>query len=144
MPHIDVQHLTYTLPDGRVLLDDVSFRVGDSAVAALVGANGAGKSTLMKFVSGEWQPHEGSIVCSGPVAVMPQFIGHMTEGTVRDLLLTVAPEKLRQIAAKVDELELAMMDSEDESIMMKYAQAISDWGEYGGYDLEVEIGRAHV
>lgn len=137
MPHIDVQHLSYTLPDGRVLLDDVSFRVGDSAVAALVGANGAGKSTLMKFVSGEWQPHEGSIVCSGPVAVMPQFIGHMTEGTVRDLLLTVAPEKLRQIASRIDDLELAMMDSEDESIMMKYAQAISDWGEYGGYDLEV-------
>lgn len=69
MPHIDVQHVTYALPDGRVLLDDVSFRVGDGSVAALVGANGCGKSTLMKFVSGEWAPHEGSIVCSGSVAV---------------------------------------------------------------------------
>ncbi|MEY3278773.1 MAG: hypothetical protein RLZZ426_1259, partial [Actinomycetota bacterium] len=106
MSHIDVQHVSYALPDGRMLLDDVSFRVGDGAVAALVGPNGAGKSTLMKFVSGEWSPHEGSLVCSGGVAVMPQFIGHMTEGTVRDLLLTVAPLRIRKAAAELDETEL--------------------------------------
>ncbi len=46
MGHIDVQHVTYGLPDGRVLLDDVSFRVPDGSTAALVGANGAGKTTL--------------------------------------------------------------------------------------------------
>ena len=44
MGHIDVQHVTWTLPDGRVLLDDVSFRVGEGVTAALIGANGAGKS----------------------------------------------------------------------------------------------------
>ena len=137
MSHIDVQHVSYALPDGRMLLDDVSFRVGDGAVAALVGPNGAGKSTLMKFVSGEWSPHEGSLVCSGGVAVMPQFIGHMTEGTVRDLLLTVAPLRIRKAAAELDETELAMMDNDDEPTSMRYAQAISDWAEVGGYDMEV-------
>ena len=30
----------FELPDGRVLLDDVSFRVGDGAKVALVGATG--------------------------------------------------------------------------------------------------------
>lgn len=120
-----------------MLLDDVSFRVGDGAVAALVGPNGAGKSTLMKFVSGEWSPHEGSLVCSGSVAVMPQFIGHMTEGTVRDLLLTVAPPRIRKAAAELDASELAMMDNDDEPTSMRYAQAISDWAEVGGYDMEV-------
>jgi ATPase subunit of ABC transporter with duplicated ATPase domains len=137
MTHIDVQHVTYALPDGRVLLDDVSFRVGDGAVAAMVGANGSGKSTLMKFVSGEWQPHEGSIVCSGSVAVMPQFIGHMTKGDVRDLLLTVAPERIRKVAAELDAVELLMMEQDDEPTQMRYAQAISDWGDVGGYDIEV-------
>lgn len=137
MPHIDVQHVTYALPDGRVLLDDVSFRVGDGYVAALVGANGCGKSTLMKFVSGEWTPHEGSIVCSGSVAVMPQFIGHMTDGTVRDLLLTVAPERIRKAAKELTETELLMMDDDSEQNSVRYAQAIADWAEVGGYDIEV-------
>ena len=41
MGHLDVAHVTYSLPDGRVLLSDVSFRVGEGQVAALVGPNGA-------------------------------------------------------------------------------------------------------
>jgi len=43
--HVNVSGLHYTLPDGRVLLEDVSFRVGEGAKAALIGANGAGKTT---------------------------------------------------------------------------------------------------
>ena len=47
MGHLDVQHVTYSLPDGRILLLDVSFRVGEGAVTALIGVNGAGKSTTI-------------------------------------------------------------------------------------------------
>src|SRR4051794_28012449 len=48
MGHVDVAGVTYELPDGRMLLDEVSFRVGDGAKVALVGANGAGKTTLLR------------------------------------------------------------------------------------------------
>jgi ABC-type multidrug transport system ATPase subunit len=41
MGHVDLSGVSYHLPDGRVLLDDVSFRVGEGAVVALVGANGS-------------------------------------------------------------------------------------------------------
>lgn len=43
MGHLEASHLEYYLPDGRVLLPDVSFRVGEGSVVALVGANGAAR-----------------------------------------------------------------------------------------------------
>ena len=137
MGHLDVQHVTYSLPDGRILLLDVSFRVGEGAVTALIGANGAGKSTLMRMIAGDEQPHEGSIARTGGLGVMRQFVGHMTDGTVRNLLLTVAPPTIAQTAARIDATELAMMEDDSEKNQMAYAQAIADWADVGGYDIEV-------
>src|SRR3954463_12003610 len=90
--HVDVAGVRYELPDGRVLLDDVSFRVGEGAKVALVGANGAGKTTLLRIVTGEIAPHAGSVVRSGGLGVMRQMVGVSTgsaggQPTVRDLLL---------------------------------------------------------
>ena len=137
MGHLDVQHVTYSLPDGRILLLDVSFRVGEGAITALIGANGAGKSTLMRMIAGDEQPHEGSIARTGGLGVMRQFVGHMTDGTVRDLLLTVSPPAIAQTAARIDATELAMMEDDSEKNQMAYAQAIADWADVGGYDIEV-------
>ena len=50
MGHIDVSGVEFALSDGRVLLNDVSFRVGDGAKVALIGANGSGKTTLLKMI----------------------------------------------------------------------------------------------
>lgn len=138
MGHIDVQHVSYSLPDGRPLLAEVSFRVGEGAVAALVGANGAGKSTLLRFIAGTEAPQEGAITVSGGLAVMPQFVGQMREGNVRDLLLAIAPEAARRAAQALDAVELELMDSDDEALQMRYAQCLADWGDAHGYDLEVE------
>ena len=63
--HVDVAGVRYELPDGRVLLDDVSFRVGEGAKVALVGANGAGKTTLLRIITGELAPHAGVVTRSG-------------------------------------------------------------------------------
>src|ERR1700685_2878970 len=91
MGHVQVSHLDYYLPDGRLLLNDVSFRVGQGDVAALAGPNGAGKTTLLRLVSGELKPDSGTVTTSGGLGVMPQFVGSVRdERTVRDLLAAVA------------------------------------------------------
>ena len=137
MSHIDVQRVTYSLSDGRVLLDDVTFRVPEGATAALVGANGAGKTTLMRMIAGDLEPEQGSIVASGGLTFMRQFIGQMTEGTVRDLLVQMSPLRLREAAAALDAAEVLMMEREDEATQMAYAHAITDFADAGGYDAEV-------
>jgi ABC-type multidrug transport system ATPase subunit len=60
MGHIDVSGVEYALSDGRVLLNDVSFRVGDGAKVALIGPNGSGKTTLIRMICGDISPDEGS------------------------------------------------------------------------------------
>ncbi|MGA4880498.1 ABC-F family ATP-binding cassette domain-containing protein [Streptomyces lydicamycinicus] len=139
MGHLEAGHLEYYLPDGRVLLGDVSFRVGEGASVALVGANGAGKTTLLRLIAGEIQPHGGAVTVSGGLGVMPQFVGSVRdERTVRDLLVSVAQPRIREAAAAVDAAELAIMTAEDddEAAQMAYAQALSDWAEARGYEAE--------
>ncbi|MFC8504839.1 ABC-F family ATP-binding cassette domain-containing protein [Streptomyces sp. NPDC057411] len=137
MGHVEAAHLEYYLPDGRVLLGDASFRVGEGAVVALVGANGAGKTTLLRMISGELQPHGGTVTVSGGLGVMPQFVGSVRdESTVRDLLVSVAPARIRTAAKAVDEAEHRIMTVDDEAAQMAYAQALRDWAEVQGYEFE--------
>ena len=140
MGHVEAAHLSHALPDGRVLLDDVSFRVGDGVVAALVGPNGAGKTTLMRLIAGDLTPQTGTVSSSGGLGVMRQFVGGIRdETTVRDLLLSIAPVRVREAASRLDAAELAMMERDDEPTQMRYATALAEWGDAGGYDQEVHF-----
>ncbi len=129
----------YELPDGRVLLDDVSFRVGEGAKVALVGANGAGKTTLLRIITGDLTPHAGVVTRSGGLGVMRQMVGAGLGDapTVADLLLSVAPARVRAAAYDVDACERALMDTDDERTQMAYAHALSEYADAGAYDLEV-------
>jgi ATPase subunit of ABC transporter with duplicated ATPase domains len=136
--HIDLSGVGYHLPDGRVLLDDVSFRVGEGAKVALVGPNGSGKTTLLRIIAGDLSPTSGTLSRSGGLGVMRQFIGSIRDGsTVRDLLFSLASDPLRAAVAEVDRLELILMTDEDERTQMAYAHALADYADAGGYEAEV-------
>lgn len=138
MGHIDVSAVDYSLSDGRVLLNDVSFRVGDGAKVALIGANGSGKTTLFRMISGDLQPDSGQVSISGGLGVMRQFIGSVRDHTtVYQMLLSVAPKRIRDAAELVQSTEALMYEQDSEKAQMAYAQAIIGWGDVGGYEYEI-------
>jgi len=136
--YVDVAHVSVVLPDGRVLLDDVSFRVGEGTKAALVGANGAGKTTLLRVVAGDLTPTSGTVARSGGLGVMRQFIGSVRDSTtVREFLLGLSPRALRDAGEELEAAEWALAEVEDEPTQFRYASALAAWGDAGGYDAEV-------
>lgn len=140
MGYVELSHIEFWLPDGRPLLSDVSFRVGDGLVTALIGPNGAGKSTLLRLISGELDTAEGTISRDGRLGVMRQFVGSIRDGsTVRDLLLSHSPDRLRAASTAVDALELQLMDAESEELHLAYAHALAEYGDAGGYEAEVQF-----
>ncbi|AUI50493.1 ABC-F family ATP-binding cassette domain-containing protein [Arthrobacter crystallopoietes] len=137
MAHLDVTNIDFFLSDGRQLLNGVGFKVGDGAKTALIGPNGTGKTTLLRIIAGGLTPDEGAVSRSGNMGIMRQFVGQVRDDTtVRDLLVSAAPPALAAAAKAVDAAELAMMEHDDEPTQMRYAQAIADWGDAGGYELE--------
>lgn len=137
MGHVDINSVSFVLPDGRPLLSDVSLRVGEGAKVALIGPNGTGKTTLGRIVAGDLAAHEGAVTRSGGLGVMRQFVGKVRDdSTVRDLLVSVAPEPVRRAGAEIDRTELLMMERDTEQDQLSYAQALVDWADAGGYDYE--------
>jgi len=151
--HVEVAHLSQALPDGRTLLADASFRVGEGTKAALVGPNGAGKTTLLRLIAGDLVPQSGTVTVSGGLGVMRQFVGGIRgtappdersfgsipgdEVTVRDLLVSVAAPRVREAAGRLHAAEQTMAERDDERAQLRYAAALADWGDAGGYDAEV-------
>ncbi len=136
MGSIQVSHVGWKLPSGVELIRDVSFVVGNGERVALVGANGVGKSTLVRIVCGDTAPTTGTVSVEGRLGIMRQLVGTAgAEGavrTVRDLLVSVAPERIRRAALRLDTAHVhAAADP------MRYATALAEWGDAGGYDAEV-------
>src|ERR1044072_8604749 len=57
--------LTVTVGDGKVLLDQVSFPVGEKCQLAIIGPSGSGKSTLMRALTGLRPADQGMVTYDG-------------------------------------------------------------------------------
>jgi ABC-type multidrug transport system ATPase subunit len=56
------QDLTVTLPNGKVLLDHVSFPLGERCLLGIIGPSGAGKSTLLGALTGMRPANGGRVL----------------------------------------------------------------------------------
>ena len=136
MGYVDVAGVGFVLPDGRELFADVSFRVGEGAKVALVGPNGAGKTTLLRMVAGDVPTPTGVIARAGGLGVMRQFIGMIGDDrTLEELALSLVAPPLRAAGDRLAAAAAALSDAE--KTQLAYANALTGWGEAGGYDAEV-------
>jgi ATPase subunit of ABC transporter with duplicated ATPase domains len=131
---IAVSGLAYAHPGGEELFADVSFKVPAGGHAGLVGANGVGKSTLLRMLAGELPAGAGAASLGGRALRMAQDVGS-GGGTVRELLLAVAPARVRDAGLGVLKAERGLAEG-DPDAGMDLGEAIGTWSELGGYELE--------
>jgi ABC transport system ATP-binding/permease protein len=124
-----IETLSYTVPDGPTLTDNVSLKVAGSRLVALLGPSGAGKSTLFRLVCGELEPTAGQVryqnvdvhthyhEVKSRIGVVPQHTIAHQRLTARDALRyaaelrlsndTTKAERDRRVQQVLDELGLA-------------------------------------
>ncbi len=85
---LEVRNLCFAYPDepGRLVLDDVSFRVRRGEKLGIVGRSGEGKSTLIKILLGFYRPTAGEILVDGrPVG--PELLNELQAYVPQDTSL---------------------------------------------------------
>jgi ATPase subunit of ABC transporter with duplicated ATPase domains len=124
----------------RLLMEDVSFRVGPGDKVGLVGRNGAGKTTLTKVLAGDLLPANGNVSRTGEIGYLPQDprVGD-PEVLVRDRILSARglDDAVRRMRAAEAE-----MGSDDPNVreraMRRYQRAHDELDAGGGYAAETE------
>jgi osmoprotectant transport system ATP-binding protein len=62
---IEFRDVTFTTPQGRKLLDGISFGIEEGTTTAILGRSGSGKTTLLKAVNRMVEPTGGDVLVGG-------------------------------------------------------------------------------
>ncbi|MFD7536362.1 ABC transporter ATP-binding protein [Streptomyces sp. NPDC059819] len=65
MTTLRTESLSYTTPQGRTLLHDITLGAADGETVGLVGPNGSGKTTLLRCVYAALRPTAGRVLLDG-------------------------------------------------------------------------------
>ncbi len=127
----------------RLLMQDVTFRVGPGDRVGLVGRNGAGKTTLTKVLAGEAMPAAGSVQRSGEVGYLPQDprTGDLDVLAVNRIL---SARGLDDVISQMRRTEGEMASADDDTrdrAMARYARLEAELHARGGYAAESEAAR---
>lgn len=142
MIDIDVKNLKKSFEVGHDVLSDLSFEINAGEHVGILGANGCGKTTLFKLLTGEYTPDEGSISIHkgrriGLISQIPVYpAGWTTEDVLRE-----AHARLRDMAARLRELEELMAADSSRALLDEYDRLSDDFRRLGGYDMDRERSR---
>ena len=124
-----VENLSHSFA-GRVIFENVSFRLNKGEHVALVGANGEGKSTFMNILTGKINPEEGKVTWNKRVKVgyLDQHTVLEKGKTIRDILNS-AFDDLYKLEEEIGNDYLKMSDLSDKE-MDELLSEIGDKQEY--------------
>src|SRR3954463_13393591 len=127
----------------RLLMHDVSFRVGPGDKVGLVGRNGAGKTTLTRVLAGEGQPASGKVTSTGSVGYLPQDprTGDL-DVPVRERILSARglDDVVRRLRAAETEMGSSDAEVRDRG-RRRYAAADAELHAGGGYSADAEAAQ---
>ncbi|MDQ2630803.1 MAG: ABC-F family ATP-binding cassette domain-containing protein [Actinomycetota bacterium] len=125
---------------GKLLFEDVGFKLEPRERMTLSGRNGAGKSTLLRVLAGERPPDGGSLTVQrgARVALHDQRPPRESETTLRDYVFSGRTDML-ETEAELERLEGQMAGETSEETMRAYAAAQQRLEAGGGYRWRDEV-----
>lgn len=111
-----VENLNHSFA-GRVIFEDVSFRMNKGEHIGLVGANGEGKSTFMNILTQKLEPEQGKVIWSKRVKA-----GYLDQHTVLEKgktigdVLKMAYDSLFEIEQSITDDYMKMADISEEEM----------------------------
>jgi len=142
---IQLQTLTKTFGE-RVLLENVTWQIGDRDRVGLCGPNGAGKTTLLKMLAGLEEPDAGFVQKPNGLTLgyLPQDgLTHRGRTIVDEANQALKP--LLDMKAEMHVLEERLSDpavpeTEHETILTRYSELQDRFRMADGYQMELRVG----
>jgi len=120
---IRVENVSIVSPDGKLLVEDLTFEVKLHQNVMVTGPNGSGKSSLFRILGELWPLYNGTIVKPEPQKILfvPQK-PYLVQGTLRDqIIYPHTAEKMEELDIKDEDLaKLLTIVDPSKSIISQY------------------------
>jgi phosphonate transport system ATP-binding protein len=126
---LSIKNIAKKLPDGRLLLKDISFEVKKGEFIGILGESGAGKTVLLRCINGLTTPDSGEVVINGDQApqkingkkgkelrAIQQHIGMIFQGSILVKRLSVLENVLTGRLGRISPVRSLLYGFTDEEV----------------------------
>ncbi|MEJ2296269.1 MAG: ABC transporter ATP-binding protein [Candidatus Lokiarchaeota archaeon] len=100
-PIVHIDEVDYVYPNNTTALNEISLRINEGELVAIMGQNGAGKTTLIRTLNGLIRPTKGSIYIKGEnnstksIAELSKIVGIIFQNPLHQLFSNNIEEELK-------------------------------------------------